>query len=177
MFDILSDELNHMDERSQSRRKSIGKAVSLDDPISSLALGDFSVLSQDEKLSNIIKILQDEHLACVILENNDKISGIFSERDILNKIVGFRLDLKKESVLKYMTANPETLHMKDSIAFALNKMTAGGFRHVPIVDNNQKTVAVVCITDIINHLGEYYFNEIFNLPPKPTHRQDEAEGA
>ncbi len=177
MFDILSDEFDQMEERSKDRRKSIEKAISLDEPISSLSLGEFSVLSQDETLSRIIKILQDKHLACVILEKDDKISGIFTERDILNKVVGFRLELDKEPGYKYMTSNPETLCMEDLVAFALNKMTAGGFRHVPIVDANRKVVAVVSMTDIINHLGEFYFNEVFNLPPKPLRRQNEVEGA
>lgn len=177
MFDILSDEFDTMEERSREKRKLIEKAVSLDDPISSLKLGGFSVQSQDEKIGTIIRILQKKHLACVILEKAGKISGIFSERDILNKIVGFRLDLDTEPVQKYMTPNPECLHFEDSIAFALNKMTAGGFRHVPIVNNDLKTVAVVSMTDIINHLGEFYFNEVFNLPPKPLRRQNEVEGA
>ena len=76
-----------------------------------------------------------------------------------------------------MTHDPEILHHDDSIAFALNKMTDGGFRHVPIVHSKSKDFFVISMQDIINSIGDYYFDEILNLPPKPLRSTSQREGA
>ncbi len=176
MFDVLSDEYRQMDELSGKKEHFIEKAVSLEDPVSQLMDEEFSVISEDTSLSEVIRILQDKHLAAVVLEKEGKMTGIFTERDILTKVVGYRLDLDKEPVSKYMTADPDALHPEDSLAFALNKMTSGGFRHIPIIDESNKVLSVISMLAIINHLGHYYFDEVMNLPPKPVRRQEQAEG-
>ena len=77
-----------------------------------------------------------------------------------------------------MTNNPEILQSDDSIAFALNKMVDGGFRHVPIVHSKSKDIIyVISMQDIINSIGDYYFSDILNLPPKPLRSSSHREGA
>ncbi|MBT3252059.1 MAG: CBS domain-containing protein [Candidatus Marinimicrobia bacterium] len=176
MFDVLSDEYQQMDEISKKSKSKISNAVSLDDPISVLSGEDFAMVSEKTSLAKIIKILQDKHLACVVVEKKNVLTGIFTERDVLNKVVGYKLDLEKEVVSDFMTPKPTKLLLEDSIAFALNKMTDGGYRHIPIVNKAKKTVAVVSMQDVINHLGEFFFDEIINLPPKPLRRQHSVEG-
>lgn len=176
MFDVLSDEYQQMEEISKKSKSKLSSAVSLDDPISSLSREDFAKVGENTSLAEIIKILQEKHLACVVIERKDVLIGIFTERDVLNKIVGYKLDLEKEKVSKFMTPTPDKLLLEDSIAFALNKMTDGGYRHIPIVNKAKKTVSVISMQDVINHLGDYFFDEIINLPPKPLRRQHSVEG-
>ena len=76
-----------------------------------------------------------------------------------------------------MTNNPEILQSDDSIAFALNKMTNGGFRHVPIIHTKSKEIFVISMQDIINSIGDYYFADILNLPPNPLRSSSHREGA
>ena len=66
-----------------------------------------------------------------------------------------------------MTKYPDVLHFQDPIAFALNKMISGGYRHIPIVDNEEKPIGLIAMQDIINHLGDYFFEDIVNLPHTP----------
>jgi CBS domain-containing protein len=84
--------------------------------------------------------------------------------------------LDEERVVNYMTKTPDTLHSDDPIAFALNKMISGGYRHIPIVDANNKPTGVIAMQDIINHLGNYFFDDIVNLPPTPLRDQTQREG-
>ena len=75
-----------------------------------------------------------------------------------------------------MTKSPDVPHLQDPIAFALNKMISGGYRHIPIVDKTEKPIGVIAMENIINHLGDCFFDDIINLPPTPLRDQEQREG-
>jgi predicted transcriptional regulator len=80
------------------------------------------------------------------------------------------LDFEKEVVDNFMTPNPEYLEMEDAVAYALNRMVVSGFRHVPIVDDNKKSVGVVSLVNIVQQVATALGEEIFNLPPIPQRK-------
>ena len=176
MFDIYDDELNQMYEKEGKSGNKIGKGVSLNDPLNSLKKQTIILLEETVSLRSAIDNIQKFHVGCILLEKDNVISGIFTERDIVQRVVGHRLDFESEKVLDFMTQNPETLYGEDPIAFALNKMVAGGFRHIPIVNMKKKAIGVIAMQDIINNLGDYFFEDIVNLPPKPLRKQTQREG-
>jgi hypothetical protein len=55
-------------------------------------------------------------------------------------------------------------------------MVDGGFRNIPIVDEKRKPIGQVSILDVVNHLGQYFHDEILNLPPEPLRKQNRREG-
>ena len=73
-------------------------------------------------------------------------------------------------IVDVMTPDPECLCFDDEIVFALNKMTVGGFRHVPILDEDGVPTAVVSMRDVVDHIVSYYSDEVFNLPATPGAR-------
>ena len=176
MYDINDDELKEMYENQGKSDVILGKGISPNDPLSSLTQEKFIVLNEQATLREVIDNLQRFHIGCVLLENNHKISGIFTERDIVQNIVGNRHNLEETHIVDFMTKSPDTLHSDDPIAFALNKMISGGYRHIPIVDANNKPTGVITMQDIINHLGNYFFDDIVNLPPTPLRDQTQREG-
>ena len=72
-----------------------------------------------------------------------------AQRDVLLGV----FSLNDTTVAEVMTRNPETLTHHDKIAFALNKMHVGGFRHIPIVEDGRPT-AVVSARDVFRHLAQ-----------------------
>ena len=88
-----------------------------------------------------------------------------TERDILLKITGKGYDLDIMTVDEIMTPDPEFLTSEDPIAYALNKMHVGGFRHVPIVDDIIRPIGLISVSDIISTIADYFSREIINLPP------------
>ncbi|MFQ6675605.1 MAG: cyclic nucleotide-binding/CBS domain-containing protein [Fidelibacterota bacterium] len=177
MSELLDDELRQMNEREFEEEMEIEEAVSVKDPIRTLELGEMVTVDEGQDLASVIKIFQSRGAACVLVTRNKKLAGIFTERDVTLKLVGRGLDLSREKVADYMTPSPESLKMDDPIAFALNRMTDGGFRHVPIVDERDRPVGVVAILDIIRHLASYYSDQVFNLPPEPLRKpQARPEG-
>ncbi len=166
----FDDEMKRMDELEYDVSSGIEEGVSLDDPISSLALPKPIVVSTGTSLSKAVKKLQDRSLGCLLVERDNKLAGIMTERDILLKITGKGLDFEKEVVDNYMTPNPEYLKMVDAVAYALNRMVVSGFRHVPIVDDNKQSVGVVSLVDIVQQVATALGDEILNLPPFPQRK-------
>ena len=176
MYDIYNDELDEMYNMKKNDNLNLGKGIAPTDSIKTLLGDKFIILNEKVTLREAIDKIQKEHVGCILLENDNKLSGIFTERDIVQKIVGNRHDLEKEYVIDFMTIRPDVLHQYDAIGFALNKMIEGGYRHIPIINESGEPIGVISMQDIINHLGDYFYEDIKNLPPTPLRKQIQREG-
>src|SRR6202521_4503287 len=135
-------------------------------------------VSPSTTLAETIRLMQLERRACVLILDNGRLAGIFTERDILMKIAGRPLDLMHTPVSASMTPDPMTLPADANVAFALSKMVLEGFRHIPLVDDDGRPTAVVSMRNLIEYLGEIYSRELLTMPPEPhQHRFKSREGA
>ena len=87
MDDFFDDELKQMEEREAAGEELITEAISLTDPIKSLSKGCLAI-PEDSSLREVVNQFQKENIGCAILTKDEKISGIFTERDILLKVLG-----------------------------------------------------------------------------------------
>jgi CBS domain-containing protein len=76
-----------------------------------------------------------------------------------------------------MTRNPVTLPADSAVAFALNRMVVEGFRHIPLVDDDNRPVAEVSMRNLIEYLSDFYNRDVLNLPPDPNVKSGNREGA
>ncbi len=134
-------------------------------PISDLVTGDdLLVTATTDSLDKVVKIFQEQKKNCVLVYKNQKMVGILSNRDILWKVVGKQKDLSKVKVGDVMTPNPEYVMPDDPIAFAVNKMAMGGFRHIPVIQEDGKPVSIILIKDVLDFLAR---REHKNPPKQP----------
>jgi CBS domain-containing protein len=110
--------------------------------------------------------MNERHTGCVLVQKDGKLAGIFTERDLLRRVV-FRDGNRSWKVDAVMTRDPETLRPSASVAFALNKMSVDGYRHIPIVDDEGKAVGVLSIKDIVNFVVDFFPESVLNLPSDP----------
>lgn len=143
----------------------LNNAVSIKDPISKLGLSTPLNVEAGTSLKNALSLLQKEEKNCLLVLEDEKLVGILTERDILLKVTGKGYDFSLVIVDEFMTESPEYLSKEDPLAYALNKMHVGGFRHVPIVDDSRKPIGLISISDIISTIADYFSREIINLPP------------
>ncbi|MFI5226922.1 MAG: CBS domain-containing protein [Candidatus Limnocylindrales bacterium] len=87
----------------------------------------------------------------VLVVDDGRLVGIFTERDALLKLAG--RGLAGITVSDVMTADPVVLREDDSVAVALNKMAVGGFRHIPLVDGGRPT-GIVTARDLFHRIAE-----------------------
>jgi CBS domain-containing protein len=136
------------------------------------------MVSATTTLADTIHLMQQERRASVLVMENERLVGIFTERDILMKVAGQPLDLVNTPVTAAMTPDPFTLPADANVAFALSKMVLEGFRHIPLVDDDGRPTAVVSMRNLIEYLGEIYSRELLTMPPEPhQHRFKSREGA
>ena len=165
-FHLMSeDEEWYESLESNDEESEMSEAVNIQDPISSLALEPPLVVELGTNMKNALNSLQQDKQNCLLITENNKLKGILTERDILLKVTGKGFDLDLVTVDEFMTEDPEYLSPEDPLAYALNKMHIGGFRHVPIVNDLMKPVGLISISNIISTIADYFSMEIINLPP------------
>ena len=143
------------------------------EPVSSLVAGPAVTIDSDATIQEAVECLQGMHIGCVLVAGSDgKLAGIFTERDLLNRVAGRRLEWRSTRVADYMTRDPESLRPDDRIVWALNLMHVGGYRHVPLVDASDRPVGVVSVKDIVSFLVELFPAAVLNLPPDPHRAPD-----
>ena len=76
----------------------------------------------------------------------------------------------------YMTTNPKTLRLDQTVLDALVLMQSGRYRNVPVVDSDRRLIGVVRQVDILKFFAESFPEELLNLPPRPHQRIEQAEG-
>jgi CBS domain-containing protein len=130
----------------------------------------------DTSVAEAVALMNREKIGALLVVVEGRLTGIFTERDVLFKIAGRGLDFRQIQVGAYMTPDPESLGPNDKLAYALNKMVVGGFRHVPIVDGERRPVAVVSVRDVVEFIVARFPAEIMNLPPDPAHEMRAREG-
>lgn len=107
------------------------------------------------KVCDVIRLMAERKIGCVLITFSDTLIGIFTERDCLMRI-GDRLDqVGQEPIRHFMTPAPETLSSRDSIAFALNRMAVGGFRHIPI-EQDERTTGIISVRDVVGYIAEQF---------------------
>ncbi|HEY6564756.1 MAG TPA: CBS domain-containing protein [Pirellulaceae bacterium] len=101
-----------------------------------------------------LKLLAKHQIGCILITEEGKLLGIFSERDALFRI-GADVDrLRTCPVSEFMTPKVQTLDPQAKIAYAVHMMDLGHYRHVPIVREDGVVVGIISVRDILRYLTE-----------------------
>jgi len=160
------------DDRDTGAEERVQAGI-LSEQIRALPLSPPVQISADATLAEVVEALQKQHTGCVLVVGRDgKLVGIFTERDLLTRVAGKRLDWSACRVADFMTRDPETLRPDDRIAWALNMMHIGGYRNVPLTDERGRPAGLVTVKDIVEYIVELFPGSVLNLPPDPRRRPD-----
>lgn len=100
------------------------------------------------------RMAQDK-IGSVLIVENGLLIGIFTERDVLNRVVAARLDPDTTKLAEVMTKNPQTVKADRPFSHAMHMMYEGCFRHMPVVEDG-KPVGMISIRDAIGpELSEF----------------------
>jgi CBS domain-containing protein len=129
-----------------------------------------------QMVQDAVYLMREEHVGCLLVCRQGRLIGIFTERDLMGRVLGVGKPLTIP-IAEVMTSNPVTVSAKDSIRTAIKKMQQGGYRHLPVVDENNRPVGVLSVKRIVHYLAEHYPAAVYNLPPDPKSIPNEREGA
>jgi CBS domain-containing protein len=109
-------------------------------------------VSPETTIRAAVGLMLDSNVgALVVVDAGGRLLGILSERDLLKKVAGIHEPYADLPVGPFMTPRPETVAPADTLNYALHKMDAGGYRHVPVLEDG-RPVGVVSVHDMLRHI-------------------------
>lgn len=176
LYDLaIDEELEQMDEDAALKAWSAQEIhVSLKDLMRPIVTIDINC-----SVNEAIDLLLTNNVGAAPVVEDGYLRGIFSERDVLNRILNKQVgDLDHVGVKQFMIADPQTAQPEDSLNAAILYMARGNYRHVPIVDAENRPIGMVSIRDVISYLVGEFSQEVLSLPPRPVRDAMKArEGA
>lgn len=95
------------------------------------------------------RLMAEKRIGAMLIVENNKIVGIFTERDALNKVLATGVDPETTKLAQVMVSDPMTIRADKRLGYALAMMSDGGFRHVPVVDDNGAPLGMVSARDAL----------------------------
>ncbi len=117
----------------------------------------------------VVEAMKTHGRGAVLVEENTKLVGIFTERDLVTRI-DHEDPLGAHVIVKdVMTPHPTVIRPPDSLAEALRLLIQGKRRHLPVVDDQGKVCGLLSIRDILTYVASKFPEDMMNLPPSPDH--------
>lgn len=130
-----------------------GLALSvMEDNLSRLDQDETIAVAPDTPALDVTHLMKNSNSGCALVVEGGKLVGIFTEHDVLKRVTGSG-DLAAVTVNELMSPNPETLHERDSVAEALNKMSLGRYRHIPFLKADG-SYAVASIKSVLKYIAQ-----------------------
>ena len=129
----------------------------MEDRLSQLDYDSPILVSGDTPAGEVAQRMKAAQLGCALVVHNEKLVGIFTEHDLLKQFMstpdGRSLTWGSDKpVSQLMSSNPETLDEDDSVAAALNKMSMGRYRHLP-VERADGSYTVASIKSVLKYIA------------------------
>lgn len=118
-----------------------------------------ATVTPDTPVCEAVKKLATLHVACLLIEDQGQLVGVFTDRDVLVKVALESDKMKNQPVSSVMTQNPVFVYESDSAAAALAVMAVSGFRHVPVTDLQKNVVGIVSPQRVTEFLRSHGKNE------------------
>jgi CBS domain-containing protein len=119
------------------------------DQVNSLKQTPPVTIHQNATIGETMALMVSANVGAILIMNDDgHLVGIFSERDLLKKIAGAVAGYENLPIAQFMTPRPETVSTTDTLNFVLQKMDAGGYRHVPVLEAG-KPVSIISARDML----------------------------
>jgi CBS domain-containing protein len=138
------------EDRSPDRRE---RSFMTRDKIASLPKMTPTRIAVGTPVRDAVAALKDQPDGCVMVMDGERLVGIFTQRDVLYKVAGQKQS--EAPIERLMTAEPVRIHTRDSVSAAFNKMSVGGFRHLPVFDDDEKLVSQLTMSSLLQYLAQH----------------------
>ena len=129
----------------------------------------------DATAGDALQLLRAQRTGAILICEGTKLVGILTERDAL-KLMAAEADFSTP-VRSVMSSPPATIAAHATVGEAIRRMSEGGYRHLPIVDDQGRPTGVLAVQGIVHYLVDHFPSTVYNLPPDPKATTKEREGA
>jgi len=119
-------------------------------------------VAPDTPVSECVRTMTAENIGALIVMDGERLTGIFTERDALNKVLAAGLDPVRTKISEVMTRDPYCIPPATTVGEAMDLVTKRRIRHLPVVENG-KVLAVVSSGDLTHWLVKDQMGEVQEL--------------
>ncbi len=112
----------------------------------------------DTTVSTAAQLMATKNVGAVMVVEQERLIGIFTERDAVYRVVARGLDAQTTPLSEVMTTSPRTVDPDKTYGFALLMMYENGFRHVPVIENG-KLIGIVSTRNALDPELEEFVSE------------------
>lgn len=114
-----------------------------DKTVASIQAQPMTCVDAKTSVRDTMKLMVGRQIACVLVQDNEKLVGVFGDRDVLDRVCLEYNEVIDGPVSAVMSENPVYVHEDDCTAKALSVMAVSGYRHVPVIDADNRAVGIV----------------------------------
>lgn len=129
------------------------KGQLLTDRVGDLSMGPPIVMPGGATVRDAVETLREARHGCVLIQEDDRLVGIFTERDLLTRVIGPGLDPEETRLRQVMSPDPLTLDPADPPAFAIHRMVSQGLRHLPVLRGDE-LLGFISIRNVLKYIHE-----------------------
>jgi CBS domain-containing protein len=107
---------------------------------------DVLSVAPEDTIGEAAEKMTEQGVGAVVVSDFGRMIGIFTERDLMRAVAG-RVHSSEARVREWMTADPKVVSESTDPVEAVQIMLDGGFRHLPVVEN-ERAVGIVSIRDL-----------------------------
>ena len=119
-----------------------------------------AVLAPSDTVQDAVTRMKQGDVGAVAVVEDDKLAGIFTERDLMNRIVAEHRDPESTRLEDVMTRDVISARRDMAYGDALQLMVGKHFRHLPVVDENGRVLGILSARDLYEHAVEQLSNEL-----------------
>lgn len=105
------------------------------------------LVSGEMTVRDAVQLMAMRRIGAVMIGEGQTLFGIFTERDLMTKVVAPGRDPNTVKLGEVMTGKPNTIQPGETAGDALQRMQKGGYRHLPVVDNG-RLIGMVSVRDL-----------------------------
>lgn len=124
-------------------------------PVTAMQAQPFERIPADTSVEDAVRRLAEIGHACLLVADGDTLLGLFTDRDVLDRVALEYDAVRTKAVREVMTTNPVYVHDTDSAGAALCVMAVSGYRHVPVVSLERKLLGIVSPQRVTEFLVEH----------------------
>jgi CBS domain-containing protein len=118
-----------------------------------------------QSLEQVLEIMVANKSSCIaIVDDRGVVKGIFSERDFVHKVAKNFQEHRSSPIRDFMTPEPIVVTSECTLAYAMTLMSQGGFRNLPVVDGDNRPIAMATIRDLIDFIVGRFMEKLLSFP-------------
>ena len=143
--------------------------------LAEMPLADAVFVSPADPVSKAVRLMQEKGQSAVLSMEGTRLTGIFTERDVLTKCMVDDFDWERPIGDAVLTSDPRVVQASATVGDAIAIMQQHSYRTLPVMDGG-RLLGLIRLGDLLRQLAEVYPEDVLNLPPRPHQVMPKREG-